>query len=144
MFNGREFIPIKLINEKMTIIAEIDNLNRFNIKDEIRTNTTRITFEDIDYIVFPLIMFKNFQIQFDGENNIISFYTPNSSLLQIKEKNKEGKGLSSFLIAIIVIIIIVVLLSIGFIIYRIIKKRKDQNIERDVNNLNEIINTKNN
>ena len=143
IFNDKEYIPIQLINEDMTIIAEIDNLNRFNIKDESRVNTTRITFEDIDYIVFPLIMFKNFHIQLDGENNIISFYTPNSYLLKIKEKNKEeGKG-SSFLIAIFVIII-VVLLSIGFIIYRIIKKRIGQNIERDVNNLHEIINTKNN
>ena len=143
LFNDKEFIPIKLVNENLTIIAELDNLNRFNIKDKSRANSTRITFEYIDYIVFPLIMFKNFHIQFDGENNIISFYTPNSSLLQIKKKNKE-EG-SSFLIAIfVIIIIIVVLLSIGFIIYKIIKKIKDQNIERDVNNLNEIINTKNN
>ena len=125
LFNDKEYIPIKLINEEMTMIAEIDNLNRFNSKDKSRANITRITFEDIYYIVFPLIMFKNFYIQFNGEKNIISFYTPNSSLLQIKKKNNEES--SSFLIAILVIIIIVVLLSIGFIIYRIIKKRKGQN-----------------
>ena len=57
IFNDKEFIPIKLINENMTIIAEIDNLNRFNIKDESKVNATRITFEDIDYIVFPLKLY---------------------------------------------------------------------------------------
>ena len=57
IFNEKEYIPIKLINENMTIIAEIDNLNRFNIKDESKVNATRITFEDIDYIVFPLKLY---------------------------------------------------------------------------------------
>ena len=129
----------------MDIIAEIDSLNRFNMKEEERNNFTRITFEDIDYIVFPLIMFKNFHIQFNAEQNIIKFYTPNSLLLQIKgENNGEKNGGSSFIIVIIVIISILALLLIGFMAYRFIKKRKGLNIEGDVNNLNEIIDTKNN
>ena len=142
MFNNRDYIPIKLSNENMTIIGQIDSINRFIIKDERRANITRITFEDIDYFVFPLIMFKNFDIQFDGENNIISFCTNDSSILSIK--GKDDKGESSLFLIIIIIILIIIILLIGFIVYYFIKKRKSLNVEGEVNNLHEIIDTKNN
>ena len=142
MFNNRDYIPIKLSNENMTIIGQIDSINRFIIKDERRANITRITFEDIDYFVFPLIMFKNFDIQFDGENNIISFCTNDSSILSIK--GKDNKGESSLFLIIIIVVLIIIILLIGFIVYCFIKKRKSLNVEGEVNNLNEIIDTKNN
>ena len=145
MFNNNDYIPIKLSNEYMTITGEIDNINRFTIKNKDRSNLTRITFEDIDYFVFPLIMFKNFHIQFDGEQNIISFYTNDSTILKIKKiVNKNEGEISSILIIIIVIVIILIALFIGFIVYRFIKKRRGLNAEEEINNLHEIINTKNN
>jgi hypothetical protein len=145
MFNNNDYIPIKLSNEYMTITGEIDNINRFTIKNKDRSNLTRITFEDIDYFVFPLIMFKNFHIQFDGEQNIISFYTNDSTILKIKKiVNKNEGESSSILIIIIVIVIILIALFIGFIVYRFIKKRRGLNAEEEINNLHEIINTKNN
>ena len=146
MFNTRDYIPIKLSNENMNITAEIDSLNRFLMKDQLKENFTRIKFEEIDYLVFPLIMFKNFYIQFDAENNIISFCTNDSSILSIKgidDKDDKDEG-SSLIIIIIVILIIIVVLFLGFIVYRFIKKRRGLNVEGEVNNLNEIIDTKNN
>ena len=141
MFDNREYIPIKLSNENMTITGEIDSINRFIINYEVRPNITRITFEDIDYFVFPLMMFKNFHVQFDGEKNIISFYTNDPSILKIKEI-EEGEN-SSFLIIIIIIAIIFIALFIGFIAYRFIKKKSGLNAGGEANNLKEIIDTKN-
>ena len=88
-----------------------------------------------------LMMFKNFHVQFDGDNNIISFYTNDPSILKIKEIDKGE--ISSFLIIIIVIAIIFIVLFIGFIVYRFIKKKRGLNVGGEVNNLNEIIDTKN-
>ena len=87
------YIPIKFINDNMNITGEIDILDRFNI--ESQSEKTLVTFDDINYIVLPLIMFKNFHIQFDGNNNIISFYTTDNSILEIRKKQKSNnKGLS--------------------------------------------------
>ena len=72
---------IKLIDDNMNITLEIDNTHRFTTSNQER-NKTRIRFEEIDYFIFPLIMFKNFLIQFDAENDVISFYITNFSILQ--------------------------------------------------------------
>lgn len=141
IFIGKDYIPIELSNKDMTIIGEIDNINRFCIKNIDKSNFTRIRFLDIDNIVLPLIVFKQFHIQFDGENNIISFYTRDKSKLQIKQKeNNEEK--SSFMLVLILSLIIIIALIIGFTIFYFIKKRKNENEE--INNINEIIDTKNN
>ena len=88
-----------------------------------------------------MIVFKKFHIQFDGENNIISFYTLDKSILQIKQKeNNEVK--SSLILGLILALIIVIVLIFGFTAFYFIKKRKNENEE--INNLNEIIDTKNN
>lgn len=34
------------------------------------------------------MVFKNFHIQFNGENNLISFYTNNSTILKVKDLKK--------------------------------------------------------
>ena len=46
----------------MTITREIDSINIFTMNYEVRPNITRITFEEVDYFVFPLMMFKNFHV----------------------------------------------------------------------------------
>ena len=44
------------------------------------------------YIILPMTMFKNFHIQFDIGNNLISFYSNDTSLLKAKkEEQKEEK-----------------------------------------------------
>ena len=82
VFDNENYFPLKLSNDNMTITTEIDNINRFTNKNSEDKDKTRIKFEDIDYIILPLIMFKRFHVQFDGNNNIISFYTTDSSILQ--------------------------------------------------------------
>ena len=62
MFDNSDYMPIKLSNENMTITAEIDSINRFTINYELKPTITTITFEDKNYFVFPLLMFKNFNI----------------------------------------------------------------------------------
>ena len=123
-FKESDYTLIKLINDNMNITLEIDNTRRFSISNGER-NKTRIRFKDIDYFIFPLIMFKNFHIQFDAENDIISFYTNNPSILQVKKENKKGgtkgsKGLTTFLI----IISILILIALGFGVFLYIRKRK--------------------
>ena len=113
----------------MNITGEIDILDRFNI--ESQTEKTLVTFDDINYIVLPLIMFKNFHIQFDGNNNIISFYTTDNSILEIRKKQKSNnKGLSKAVIAVIIISVILALAIIGFLIFIYIRLRKESNIKK--------------
>ena len=80
---------MKLINENMKIKAEIDSVARFSYNN-LQANRTRIKFDDIDYIVLPLTMFKQFHIQFDANNNIISFYTTDKSILEVKTKKESN------------------------------------------------------
>ena len=120
----------------MNITLEIDNINRFStIIDENKTET-RIIYEDFNYFIFPLIMFKKFHVQFDAENDIISFYTNDASILQVKkekeiEKEKENNGFIFLLIFIIIII-----LGIGYGIFWFIRK-----IKRKRNKLDKIDST---
>ena len=131
------YIPIKFINDNMNITGEIDILDRFNI--ESQTEKTLVTFDDINYIVLPLIMFKNFHIQFDGNNNIISFYTTDNSILEIRKKQKSNnKGLSKAVIAVIIISIILAITIIGFLIFIYIRLRKESNIKKTEKKIEEI------
>lgn len=134
-FNEEGYASLQLISQNMNITIQIDNVNRFNQGNEPK-NKTRILFKNLDYFIFPLIMFKNFHIQFDGEKNLISFYTTDSSILQIKEdgKNKE-KGSSKGLIAFIIILIILLLLGLCYFVFWFIKKRRGP-VEKDINKYN--------
>ena len=75
LINENNYFNMKLINDDMNITVEIDSINRFSKQYEKNKNKIRIKFSEIDYFIFPLIMFKNFHVQFDAENKIISFYT---------------------------------------------------------------------
>ena len=137
-FNINEYFPIKFINDNMEITGQIDNENRFNEKDEDRKDNTRIIFKDIDYIIIPLIVFKNFYIEFDANKNIIRFYTDNDSILVVKskeEKNNDGSSLGLTLI--IIIFIILLILALGFGIFYFIKK-KGNNVENSINKFNKL------
>ena len=128
-----------LINNYFNITVEIDSKARFSLSENESKNKTRIKFSDIDYFIFPLIMFKNFHIQFDAENNIISFYTTNSYILSVVEnKEKSDKGLSKGLIALIVILSILLVSIIGFIIYRFMRIKKESDIKKDAKKIEEI------
>ena len=138
-FNDEGYATIELIHDNMNITLEIDNMNRYNQGDkEENENRTRIRYENYDYFIFPLIMFKKFHVQFDAEKELISFYTTDPSILQVKkeeeeEKNnkEESKALKIF-ITILIIILILTVLFIGFLIY---KKRKES-VQKNINKYN--------
>ena len=67
LFGDKLYFQLKLINDNMNITAEIDDINRFTFFQNGTKGRTRIKFYDIDYFILPLIMFKNFHIQFDAE-----------------------------------------------------------------------------
>lgn len=133
-FNETGYAKIKLIRDNMIITLEIDNVNRYN-KGNQPKNKTRIRYEKNDYFIFPLIMFKNFHVQFDYKNNLTKFYTTDESILQVTkeeetpDENKGGsKGLKTFIV-ILIILLVIALLFLGFWLY---KKRKGS-LEKDIN-----------
>ena len=142
MFDKKEYLPLKLINENMNITVEIDSQSRFNTSDyeRILTNKTRIYFRDINYIIFPLIMFKQFHIQFDADNGIISFYTTNNSILEIPNTKNESnkKNSSKLIISLSIIISVLVILILGYTVFRLIRKKKESNIQNDTKKIEEI------
>ena len=141
-FGSDNYVPLKLINDDMIITIELDNLYRFNPNNEDGKNKTRIKFENVDYFILPLIMFKNFLIQFDAEKNIISFNTNNTSILELIKKeepsdnsNEEEPSSSSAGTVILVISIILLILALIIIIVWIYKKRKASG-EKNINKYN--------
>ena len=130
----------------MTITAEIDNINRFNNKSINDKDKTRIKFENIEYFILPLIMFKRFHIQFDGTNKIISFYTTDTSILQLKkdesinnDNNNNNNNISTALLICIIIIVVLVILIIGFVIYIFMRrKNKELTIKNDIKKIEDI------
>ena len=87
-------IPISFLNADgtMKITGEIDNENLLsNWGSSITTAfPTNIYFDDIDYIIMPLTVFKQFHVLFDAENNKISFFSEDKSLLKLIEKKEDG------------------------------------------------------
>ena len=137
LFDEKNYTTIKLISDEMNITVEIDNVARF-IKKEINSTFTRIKYvENINYFLFPLIMFKQFLIQFDAENNITSFYTNDSSILEVKidKKKEKEKGSSNGLTVFLVILIIFIILVLGYVIFWFLKKRRNS-IEKNINKYN--------
>ena len=122
----------------MIITIEIDNKIRYNNKDN--EYKTRIKFEDINYFILPLIVFKNFDIQFNAQDNIISFYTTDESILELKKKNdnnpipKEEEEPSNAGIIILVIFIVILILVLLFGIFWFLKRRR--NSESNINKYN--------
>ena len=120
------FIPLTLSNDNMDITLEIDSSKRFD-SDKDQESIDMIFDVEIDYIIFPLKMFKNFHIQFDADNNIIKFYSTNKNILHVKIKDEpqQENNSSSALTVFLVILIIILLLGLGFGILFFIKKRRN-------------------
>ena len=133
---SQDYTLLELNNEDMDITIEIDKYLRFT-SGNYSQNKTRIKYENIDYFIFPLIMFKNFHIQFDDKNDLISFYTNDSSILKVKKKEnkKKDKGSSKGLTAFIVIIIILGVIALLYGIFWFLKKRKES-VEKSINKYN--------
>jgi len=136
VFNGNDYIPLKLISEDINITLELDNFKRYYLDKDNDDEIIRINFSNENYIIFPLILFKQFHVQFDAEKKVINFYTTNSSLLQAKQEKKEtpkneeegSSGLTTFL----VILIILLIIGIGLGVFYFIRKRKNK-VEKDIN-----------
>ena len=137
LFGAQEFISIKLINDNMTITTQIDNLYRFsNDTDGKLKNQTRIQFtNDINYIILPLIIFKEFHVQFDLDNNIISFYTTNATLLELKNGNNSENESSNIGIVLLIIFLILLTLALGLGIFWFIKQKR-ASVEKNINKYN--------
>ena len=144
-FNGNEYIPLKLISNDMNITLELDNFHRYYSNNDNNKEIIKINFVgDNDYIIFPLIMFKKFHVQFDAEKKVINFYTTDNSIISIKEEKKptnnedSSSSTSSYILTIILVILIILfILGIGFGIFILIRKRKS-NFEKDINNIDKI------
>lgn len=132
LFNEQKYIPIKFTHENMNITGEVDNINRFNEFDSENEYCTRIKFEDVEYIILPMIIFKRFHVQFNADKNIISFYTDDNSILEIKESNEKNETSSSGLKVLIIILIILLILILALLIYLFLN-RKGSSLEKNVN-----------
>ena len=69
-------------------------------------------------------------LQFDAENSLISFYTENSEILEVKEKRKNKS--SSIGTVLIIILIILVVLGLIFGAYWFFIKRR-RSVETNIN-----------
>ena len=128
-------INVEKINEEISVLkvenSKLKNLNKDNDKEIIQIN-----FSLENYIIFPLILFKQFHVQFDAEKKVINFYTTNSSLLQVKQEKKEtpknedesSSGLTAFL----VILIILLIIGIGLGVFYFLRKSRNK-VEKDIN-----------
>lgn len=139
-FIDNDFVSLTLSDDNMDITIEIDNLYRFSEHVDEGKNQTRITYIDgIDYFILPLSMFKNFHVNFNAEDNLISFYTTDKNILKLKNNNnnnqreekKSSKGLKAF----IAILIILIILVLGYAIFWFFKRRKG-NINKSINKYN--------
>ena len=132
-FDNSKYLPLQLTegNDNFIITGEIDNLNRYSSYEESNKDLVRITFDEkISYIILPLIVFKNFDIQFNAEKGQISFYTDNSTILSVKKKVNESSFSVGLFFIIILIILLILALGIGFHMFFIKKKRC---VERSIN-----------
>ena len=139
LFNDKKYAPLTLTeeNDEIIITGEVDSLNRFNGNNDYKNDFANIRFENINYIIIPLIVFKEFYIQFNAEENVVSFYTEDSKILKVKEKEKSGNNNSSSigLTILLITLCIFIILALSFGIYLFIKK-KSNNYEKDINKFN--------
>ena len=145
-FKVSKYVPIQLTeeNDNFVITGQVDSIFRFNTLEEDKKDYARIQFDDINCIILPLIVFKEFHVQFDAESNLIKFYTKDSNILKVKEIKKEG---SSALKAFLVILVILILLGLCLagVFYFKNKRKTESNInkfskfedEEDYQNMNE-------
>ena len=70
---NKDYLSLKLRNDNMEITLEVDKINRF-YNYSSSDGTTNILFHDFEYIIFPLVMLKNFHVQFDVEKKLLVFF----------------------------------------------------------------------
>ena len=140
LLEEKNYIPIKLISKDMKITIEIDSQSRFN--DNRPSDKTYIRYEKVDYFILPLIMFKNFHIQFDIENDTIKFYTDEKDILEVpeeeeeKEEDKKPNNNSSKVgVVFLTIFIIILIIALSYGIFWLIRKRKGS-VEKNINKYN--------
>lgn len=133
-------ISLTLNNDNMSITLEVDNYQRFSQeKSEIQKNHSRIIFPtESNDIIFPLIMFKQFHVQFNGEKNVINFFTKDENLLKVKKepKNDSSDSGSSGSTVVLVILLIILFLALCFGIFYFVKKKLNKSVENDINKFN--------
>jgi len=133
LLKSNNSFPLKLIDDNMIITIEIDNKYRFNKEKDDNQYITNIKFENVDYFILPLIVFKQFHIQFNDKNNLISFYTTDESILELKKekdnpnKEEEQKEEQESYVGrvFLIIFIVLIILALGFGIFWFLKKRKN-------------------
>ena len=131
-------IPLTLTNDNMDITLEIDSLSRFSHNTEFKKGQFKIAFQEIDYIIFPLIMFKQFHIQFNADKNIVKFYSTDEKILKVKIEEEEESNIGTILLIIfLIIIIILVLLALAYGVHYFIKKRRG-GVERQIGKFSKI------
>ena len=144
-FKEKKYFDITLKTSEMNITIQVDGSTRYinNIKEnEDEKISTKLLFPEDDNwkdtIILPLIMFKNFHVQFNEEKGKVYFYTTDPDILQVKEKESkkesDSSSGSSGLTIFLVILIIIIAIALGFGIFYFIKKRK--NTENDINKFN--------
>ena len=137
IFNQDDYFQIKLIDDKMIITIEVDNLDRYINKNKTKKTKTRIVYKDYDFFILPLIMFKNFQVQFDANNYNISFFTTDEKILQIiKNEKPKKKNDSNVGTVFLVIFIIILFLALGFGLFWFINKKRRNSLEKNINKYN--------
>mgnify|MGYP003571395113 CR=1 FL=1 len=138
-FKVSKYVPIQLTeeNDNFVITGQVDSFSRYNTEEENKKDYARIQFNDINCIILPLIVFKEFHVQFDAESNLIKFYTKDSNILKVKEikkEEKEEKEESSALTTFLVILIILILLGLCLVAIWFIKyKRKNESDIKEFN-----------
>ena len=139
---NKDYLPLKLRNDNMNITLEVDRKNRFSADSSTSNGVTDIIFHDFDYIIFPLIMLKNFHTQFDVEKKVISFFTNDTKILELKKEEPQktdepkndsnGNGISTGLLILLIILGILLLAGIGyggFLLYR----KRNLTLEKKLN-----------
>ena len=123
LFKDSKYIPIQLTeeNDNFVITGQVDSIFRFNTTEEKKKGYAKVQFEEINCIILPLIVFKEFHVQFDADSDLIQFYTKNSDILKVKKINKEE---SSALTIFLVILIILILLGLSVAVFFFIKNRR--------------------
>ena len=110
----------------MNITIEVDDVQKY--EDYNFKNVTNIIFHDSDFIILPLAAFKNFHVQFNLDNNQISFFSNDTSILKIKkdelEKTSELKSDDGPFVGLIVFLVILCVLLIGCLGYGFFLFRK--------------------
>ena len=128
------YLEMILRNDNMNITIEVDDVQKY--EDYNFKNITNIIFHDSDFIILSLATFKNFHIQFDLDNNQISFFSNDTSILEIKkdelEKTSETKSLTG-LIVFLVILCILLIGGLGYGCFIFLKKKYIPDIEKRFN-----------